>query len=112
MYYKYMDALKFFRQPKVAMFIRLSSMLVAVAMLINELQLGRSYSWYFAFLYCFFLLPSLYFTRANRYRHFFYMRDVLKPFRIYTVLMTVTYFLLYVHQILTYELMLFTPSPT
>ncbi|CAM3466319.1 hypothetical protein SHPE106448_15425 [Shewanella pealeana] len=102
MYYKYMDALKFFRQPKVTGFIRLSSMLIAVAMLLNELQQGRSYSWYFAFLYCFFLIPSLYFTRENRYRHFFHMRDVLKPFRIYTVLMTITYLVLYIHQIITY----------
>ncbi|MGS0674683.1 hypothetical protein [Shewanella sp. 125m-1] len=112
MYYKYMDALKFFRQAKVVKFIRLSSMAFAIAMLIHELQQERSYTWYFAFLYCFFLLPSLYFTREIQYRHFFHMRVFLTPFRIYTSVMAIVYLVLYLHQVITYEPLVFPPLPT
>ncbi|MGS0680590.1 hypothetical protein ACVBIL_05435 [Shewanella sp. 125m-7] len=111
MYYRYIDTIKFFKQAKVARIIRLSSLAFAIAMLLNELQQERSYTWYFAFLYSFFLLPSLYFTREVQYRHFFHMRNFLNPFRIYTSMMAIIYLVLYFHQVITYEPLVFPPLP-
>ncbi|GIU52203.1 hypothetical protein TUM4438_44290 [Shewanella sairae] len=102
MYYKYMDATKIFKQQKFIRFIRLSSMLFAVAMLVYEVQQERTYSWYFAFLYGFFLIPSLYFTDGTHYRRLFHMRDVINPLRIFTTVMAIIYLMLYIHQAVVY----------
>lgn len=111
MYSKFMESFSRLKQPKLVNIIRICGMLCAVMILLNELQQVGSSSWYYACLYCFFLIPSLYFTSSVQHKFFLQMREVITPLKTYTSIMAVIYLGLYIHQLISYDRPIFPAFP-
>ncbi|MCK8045718.1 hypothetical protein MSG37_12570 [Shewanella sp. 1CM18E] len=111
MYSKLTQSFLFFKQPRVITVIRIGAMICAVMILLNELEQARSSTWYFACLYCFFLIPSIYLSSNYQHQFFTQMSEFIAPLKYYTSAMAAICLGIYIHQVISFDLTIFPAFP-